>query len=84
VNTIDSWKKFGFLTDAAGVTGPNGQLQGIYDFKFDGDDWNGGQYEMYEQDLVDSGAANQTPQKGDSATCGCDGPGRVNSKGAVG
>lgn len=66
------------------VTGPNGQLQATYDFKFDTDDWGLGQRQMYKRDLENSGAANTEPQKVDSATCGCDGPGRVNTAGAVG
>lgn len=66
------------------VTGPNGQLQATYDFKFDTDDWQPGQQEMYAEDLKNSGAANTEPQKVDTETCGCDGPGRVNTAGAVG
>lgn len=66
------------------VTGPNGQLQATYDFKFDTDDWQPGQEELYREDLRYSGAANPEPQRVDSATCGCDGPARINSTGAVG
>lgn len=66
------------------VTGPNGQLQGIYDFKFDTDDWNPGQREMYAEDLRNSGAANTEPQSVNSRDCGCDGPARVNTAGAMG
>lgn len=66
------------------VTGPNGQLQATYDFKFDTDDWQPGQQEMYAEDLRNSGAANPDPQQVDSVTCGCDGPARVNTAGAMG
>ncbi|WP_127044970.1 hypothetical protein [Pseudorhodobacter sp. E13] len=66
------------------VTGPNGQLQAAYDFKFDTDDWQPGQQELYAQDLRNSGAANPEPQSVNAVDCGCDGPARINSAGAVG
>lgn len=55
------------------VTGQNGQLEKIYDFKFDGDKWQDGQRELYNKDLADSGSKS-TAQDVNSRTCGCDGP----------
>ena len=55
------------------VQGPNGQLEGIYDFKFDGDDWQPGQREMYNEDLRNSGSGKQA-EAVNSETCKCDGP----------
>lgn len=66
------------------VTGPNGQLQATYDFKFDTDSWGPGQEELYAEDLRNSGAANTEPQSVNSRDCGCDGPARINSTGVVG
>lgn len=54
--------------------GENGQLQDIYDFKFDGDDWQDGQKEMYDADLKASGRDDVEAMAVNSATCGCDGP----------
>jgi hypothetical protein len=55
------------------VMGQNGQLQDIYDFKFDGDGWAPGQQQMYNQDLQNSGSS-QTAKSVNSEDCGCDGP----------
>lgn len=56
------------------VVGENGQLKDIYDFKFDGDDWQPGQKEMYDADLKASGAGDVEAKAVNSKTCGCDGP----------
>ena len=55
------------------VMGKNGQLKGIYDFKFDGDKWQPGQEEMYNEDLKNSGAEGSAKSV-NSKSCGCDGP----------
>lgn len=55
------------------VMGENGKLQDIYDFKFDGDDWQPGQQEMYNKSLDDSGARARAKAVNSDA-CGCDGP----------
>lgn len=65
------------------VEGANGQLQSIYDFKFDGDQWQEGQEELYRKSLQDSNAADQRPHQVNSAECGCDGPANIRSGGAV-
>lgn len=62
------------------VMGENGQLKDIYDFKFDGDEWQPGQKEMYDKDLRDSGSGEQAKAV-DSAQCGCDGPAVVSRTG---
>ena len=66
------------------VTGPNGQVQAIYDFKFDGDSPAPGQTELYDRLLEDSDAADQSTNYVDSQTCGCDGPPDIRRAGAVG
>ena len=55
------------------IQGKNGQLEKIYDFKFDGDKWQPGQKEMYDKDLKDSGSGT-TAEEVNSQNCGCDGP----------
>lgn len=65
------------------IEGANGKLEAIYDFKFDGDQWQPGQQEMYEKALSDSDATDKSATQVDSKGCGCDGPANISSSGAV-
>lgn len=47
------------------IEGPDGKMEQIYDFKFDGDDWQPGQKELYRE------ATGKDPIKIDQKTCQC-------------
>lgn len=58
------------------IEGPDGKLKGIYDFKFDGDHWQPGQAELYNEALGQSGNKNANVQRDGEVsqnTCKCDG-----------
>ena len=52
------------------VMGGNGQSKDIYDLKFDGDDWQPGQKEMYDADLKAYGNKNGKAGVVNSSDCG--------------
>lgn len=53
--------------------GENEQFQDIYDFKFDCDNWQPRQQEMYNKSLDDSGTRARAKAV-NSEDCGCNGP----------
>ncbi|WP_117190271.1 hypothetical protein [Rhizobium terrae] len=64
------------------IEGADGALKDIYDFKFDGDQWQPGQTELYNEALEQSGKSNPNVQRDGEVsqnTCKCDGKAKADA-----